>query len=384
MPHLKKNKVTLLSSKMMCNKPSGLTTAHRVMKRRRVTLVSRVNIKRLTSPGSSETTRGAFLASSPFPVPNREDQSVMVLDDNTSKGNKGNNAYFQFVEWKQHLPQHKKLAGKRDYTFLEWFIGFSEGDGCFGIKNGRPYFAINQADLRLMQYIRSKLGFGRVSTFTQANRVYARYEVATPVGVGQLVALFNGNLHLAKTHQRFTRWVSFYNSHQNKKVVVKPRLAVSLISLQNGWLSGFFDAEGCCSASLVKDERMKLGVRLHVKACLDQKYEYDVLQQIGTLFGVCKVCVRNKEKEYYRVEMVSKQSLGLVMQYFTAYKLRGRKGASYAAWLKVARSFMSGAHLNGPVDLLEKRVQKIQSANQAFKRAKSVLTLLKEQIEKGL
>ena len=315
----------------------------------------------LTTMGSPETTREAFLT-----------------QQNRYRG------YMQFQEYVKLLPQHKKMTHAGDYSFLEWFIGFTEGDGCFGIKNERPYFAINQADLRLMLKLRSKLGFGVVTTFTQKGRTYARFAVYSREGVQRLVHLFNGNIHLEKVHTRFLRWVAWYNWRYRGSVMVKPRLAPSLISLQNAWISGFFDAEGCCYAGLSKDLRMGQGVRLHIKACVDQKLEYDILQQLCALFKVAKVTIRNNEKHYYRAEFVSKQSLSLILAYLTQYKLQGRKNQCYACWSKLSNRFIKKMHLNTEVHELQRQVNKIQSFNQAFKREKSVLILFKQELEKDL
>jgi hypothetical protein len=48
-----------------------------------------------------------------------------------------------------------------DKDFLEWFVGFSEGDGSFGIikeegQSDRLVFVINQADKRLLEVIRDE------------------------------------------------------------------------------------------------------------------------------------------------------------------------------------------------------------------------------------
>ena len=51
-----------------------------------------------------------------------------------------------------------------DSRFVEWFIGFSEGDGCFCKKDAYPIFVINQADLEVLNLERTTLGFGSVST----------------------------------------------------------------------------------------------------------------------------------------------------------------------------------------------------------------------------
>ena len=317
--------------------------------------------RRLISLGSSETTREAFLA-----------------QKNRYK------SYFQFNEYVKRLPQHKKRTHLGDYSFLEWFIGFTEGDGCFGVQNNRPYFRINQADLRLMLKLRSKLGFGVVTTFTQEGRTYARFSVYDHKGVQRLICLFNGNIHLEKVQNRFGRWVTCYNQCYRESIVIKPRLAVSLISLETAWFSGFFDAEGCCYAGLSKDSFMSQGVRLRLKACVDQKLERDVLQQLCSLFQVSKLTVRNKQKDYYRVEMVSKQSLQLVVKYLTKYKLQGRKNQCFAIWLKLCNAFVNKVHLSTEVDVLQRKVKKIQSFNQEFKRVKSVFTLFTEEIEKDL
>nr|ALO20936.1 putative LAGLIDADG homing endonuclease [Microglena monadina] len=107
--------------------------------------------------------------------------------------------YFNFNEYYKKKSCH---ISKLNVDLLEWFIGFSEGDGSFVIKRTekRILFVINQADLELMDKIRSLLGFGVVRTFKQNGRLYARYIVADQNGINKLIALFNGNIHLEKVH----------------------------------------------------------------------------------------------------------------------------------------------------------------------------------------
>ena len=47
-----------------------------------------------------------------------------------------------------------------DKSFLEWFIGFTEGDGSF--DQSKLAFIINQKDPKLLFKIKKKLGFGSV------------------------------------------------------------------------------------------------------------------------------------------------------------------------------------------------------------------------------
>ena len=50
-------------------------------------------------------------------------------------------------------------------SFLEWLVGFTEGDGSFIVNSrGTPIFVITQStrDIQILKYIQQNLGFGRV------------------------------------------------------------------------------------------------------------------------------------------------------------------------------------------------------------------------------
>ncbi len=76
---------------------------------------------------------------------------------------------FDFANYiKYHRPEHKcKEDISTTINFLEWFIGFAEGDGCFEsrLADGRPRisFAIAQKDPQLIYKVKEGLGFGSVS-----------------------------------------------------------------------------------------------------------------------------------------------------------------------------------------------------------------------------
>ena len=101
-------------------------------------------------------------------------------------------------------PSHIK---KIDHSFLEWFIGFVEGDGSFIVSEKteksplRLFFILTQKDIQVLHMIRTTLGFGRVSKHGD----YFRYIVADQSSLKRLIHLFNGNLVLEKTQNRFCR-----------------------------------------------------------------------------------------------------------------------------------------------------------------------------------
>ncbi len=339
---------------------------------------------------------------------------------------------YDFSEYFKLKNQIKKQSTKI-YDFLEWFIGFAEGDGSFMVKNKNLIFVINQADLNVLLLIQQKLHFGKVYTYKQKERIYARYYVSKPTDIQKLIALFNGNIQLEKVWRRFKTWVEFYNSlhsfdlnseadpsspkgenpldkkSENLKrksrvaeqetslrvkekktkilsiISIKPKRLVNQIKLTQSWLAGFFDAEGGFYAQigLVKPlvqrrETELIKYRLRLKTYLDQKDEKEILEFIANLFEKTKLTIRNQTNHFYRVELSSKKSLKLIVDYFSKHNLRSKKHIVYAMWKKFANLYIKGQHLKAlePVSLklFFKRVSKIKKQNAYFKKVKTVLS----------
>lgn len=254
-------------------------------------------------------------------------------------------------------------------------MGFVEGDGSFGIYDGRLVFVINQAEIEILQKIRAELGFGVVFTYEQQGRIYARYLVTKKDAILCLVHLFNGNIHLQKVQNRFNVWVQKYNENfcqENGRIQIQPRRFPTQISLENAWLSGFFDAEGGFFAGLSKQTLNQKHIRLRLNAYVDQKNEYALLQQIAFLFGVLNVTTRSSQKQTYRVECSTKKSLQNVLLYFERYNLRSKKHLVYAMWRKVVYSYLEKSHFEN-MEQLKRRIFRIQQQNQIFKELKTVL-----------
>jgi hypothetical protein len=298
---------------------------------------------------------------------------------------------YKFQEYEKFRPDHKQGTPLQK-ELLEWFIGFSECDGSFLLKDGRPQFVINQADLRVLYIIRSLLGFGIVRTFTQDGRVYGRFTVGTQENVRRLIALFNGNLQLEKVQNRFGKWVKAYNKVQNTSIPILKKRKTSDITLDSAWLSGLFDAEGGLHSHIkVSPIRyrgkknpppvtpVRFQKRLYLKAYVDQKFELDTLIQIGKLFQAT-VTIRDADLKHYRVEMHSKEHFVLLLDYFTKYPLRSRKADAYAIWKKVTHLYVNSLHLE-KIDQLQIAVDRLKTMNALFKKVKDVLILIKQEQE---
>jgi hypothetical protein len=129
-----------------------------------------------------------------------------------------------------------------DPGWLQWFIGFTEGDGAILESKGRLFFIIAQKDVRVLYHIQEVLGFGKVNVYS--DREYGRFVLWDSKHITLMISLFNGNLVLPKQIDQLKVWLAVYNSKKGNIPFILPQDAVKL-SLNSAWLAGFTDAEGC-------------------------------------------------------------------------------------------------------------------------------------------
>jgi len=240
---------------------------------------------------------------------------------------------FNFSDYRERLVSHKK-SGKIDPAFLEWLVGFSEGDGSFIVSKGRMFFIINQKEEKVLHRIRTELGFGKVSTYN----TYSRFIVADRDNIERLIHLFNGNLVLHKTNSRFELWLQSWNLSSREQRRVIPLSQNQLPSFDNnGWLSGFTDADGCFNAVQTRDSRYSLGWRLRLRFILDQKSEKDLLEKVKNLFGSGVISRRREVDDMWRFTCTSILSHQVVTNYFTRYPLRTVKKVSFLSFVSLLR-----------------------------------------------
>ena len=236
-------------------------------------------------------------------------------------------------------PRQKKNVPRQ---FLEWFIGFSEGDGSFiTTTNNRALFMINQKDVRVLYKIRQGLGFGTVSKY----HTHFRYIVADRDGVERLLAIFNGNLLLKKSNARFVQWLNRRNQWFPPGQHRAYKGPCSVHPCLSSWCSGFIDAEGCFYAQRISDSRYSLGYRVRIRFTLDQRGERETLERIRDAFSGGSVYRRSPGAEQppgemWRMESWSLHSHSLVERYLRAHPLRSVKQ------IAAARFFRLMGHIN--------------------------------------
>lgn len=247
-----------------------------------------------------------------------------------------------FTAYVPYCPQHKKL----DVEFLQWFVGFVEGDGSFIItetetSDGFRYScAITQDDRALLARIRTELGFGVLGTVT-ANKSennpegtqYPQLRFDSRKAVIAILHIFAGNIRLNKVKERFEPWAQGVCRKFNLSMPQNPAgLASFPPRLDEAWLSGFFQAEGSFSAQQRTDKRLTLGYRVVLRPYVDQKGERELLEQLLELLPG-NFQIRDKEKNYYRAWFT--RASDEFARYFERFPVKGLKKISQSRWLRV-------------------------------------------------
>ena len=236
---------------------------------------------------------------------------------------------FQFHNYKKNLPCH---VNKIHSSFLQWFIGFSEGDASFITSKNRLFFIINQKDVKVLYYIKKNLAFGKVSTY----KTYSRFIVADKKNIDRLISIFNGNLILDKTNLRFSTWLQSRNSYSIEKNTCLNKAEMHDFK-ENAWLSGFIDAEGCFNAQRLQDSKHVLGFRVRLRFILDQKNEICIFQKLQQFLESGVITHRETVENMYRFTTTSIFSHEKLLHYLKKHPLHSFKKVHFLRFSSLLR-----------------------------------------------
>ena len=229
-----------------------------------------------------------------------------------------------------------------DEKFKWWLIGFAEGDGHFGIdKRGFLVFKLTQAsiDAQVLFYIKKKLGFGSVSLQSITSKTH-QYRVRSKEHLIKIINLLNGNLITKAKIAQFKLFLEAFNVKYKTDIVFIE--CNNKVTLDNAWLSGFTDAEGCftCSAFLSK---LTNNYIVTVRYIISQKNDIIFSEYLAKLINGYVTHV--KSYNGYNT-VVNHSKLNIIIKYLNYYPLKTKKHISYKKWLKVYRLVKDKKHLN--------------------------------------
>ena len=123
---------------------------------------------------------------------------------------------------------------------------------------------------------------------------------------------------------------------------INPISKTIIPTLNDYWLSGFTDAEGCFSLSLLSNSS---GYRLRFLLCQKWEANKPILDHICSLFGVGNVFKHSSPNNWeYIINGV--KNCNSILPYFDKYVLFSKKKESYKLWKELRLQLIKGDHLN--------------------------------------
>ena len=216
-------------------------------------------------------------------------------------------------------------------NWLSWFIGFTEGDGAFSTYRNSCSFVITQKEDAILHHIKNTLNIGYVRNFGK----FSRFIVRDNESIKTLIYIFNGNVFLSKRKSQLEKWLSIFKITKSNNEVFP--------SINDAWLSGLIDAEGCFNVSLFKRKSMTLGYQVKMRFMIDQK---DSLNDMLYLKNILNLFLTYRTDSMHRIESNSFTKIPLIVTYLDNFNLKTKKKESYVKWKQVYNMVLFKQHLD--------------------------------------
>jgi hypothetical protein len=218
-------------------------------------------------------------------------------------------------------------------NWLSWFIGFSEGDGAFLTYKNSCSFVITQKEEAILNHIKETLGIGYVKNFGK----FSRYIVRDNNSIILLIHIFNGNIFLNKRRLQLKKWLDIFKIIELNNNI-NP-------NLNDAWISGLIDAEGCFNSTVFKRKAMVLGYQIKLRFMIDQK---DCLDNMIYLKNILNLLLTHRKliPNMYRIESNSIIKVPLIINYLDKFNLKTKKKESFYKWKEIYNMVLNKEHLN--------------------------------------
>lgn len=149
------------------------------------------------------------------------------------------------------------------FEFAPWLGGLIDGDGSFGLNQGKYPFCeitVHSKEVQVLAKVKKQLQ-GSVSIRTLGGKTVNayRWRLHNREGMQKLVALVNGHIHLDARFKQFTSVCTALSVIPQKTPLQKT----------SSWLAGFFDAEGHIRINLLTGQP-SLSISQKDRTILDQ------------------------------------------------------------------------------------------------------------------
>ena len=250
----------------------------------------------------------------------------------TAVTNNTYNNYKNLALISEHVPTPVKVTYLTDNEFGYFLAGLIEGDGWFGVNELHIIFAEN--DISLAYLIKNRIGHGHVYKIKDKKAV--RYICKNQKGLSIILSLINGKLV-----SKF-KYEQLINHNYTKKFNCTIYPPSNKITLDNYWLAGFTQADGCFHISVVKSKTHKTGFSVRLEFSIKQndavplKLLYDTVK-MGNLSQYSSGIWCYKSSGF--------KTAALLISYFDTFNIFAGKYTHYLKFRKVYIMITEGKHL---------------------------------------
>lgn len=240
------------------------------------------------------------------------------------------NKYTDLPLISEHLPEHKSNLTNDELGYF--LAGLIEGDGWFGKKELHIIFA--ESDVSLAYCIKKRIGYGNIYKIKDKKAV--RYICKNVKGLSIILSLINGKFVSEYKYNQMVR----HNYSEDFNTNILPPL--NELFLDNHWLAGFTQADGCFHISVVKSKTHKTGYSIRLEYSIKQmdnlplKLLYDHLK-MGNISQYSSGIWCYKSSGF--------KTSACLINYFDKYNVFAGKYVDYLKFRKVYIMITEGKHL---------------------------------------
>lgn len=236
-------------------------------------------------------------------------------------------------------------CGTFKFNWYEWFVGYTDGDGCFNIYTDLESkkiiftFKIDQKsnNAQVLYFMKKKLGVGSIRTDKLGmSHFIVRDQKGLKNVILPLFDKYELQTNKRNSYNRFKKcfliWTDSSKTQVEKIIEIRN---ISLTEYKNvepnlskSWIIGFTEAEG--SFYLTKKDTNRV---VHSFG-ITQKLDKPVLEEIREILKL-KESVRWNQKGFWKLDTSNVKDVKLVKDYFFK-TMKSRKSLIYRIW---ARSF---------------------------------------------
>lgn len=238
-------------------------------------------------------------------------------------------AHSNLITISEHVPKHNSNLNDEDFGYF--LSGLIEGCGWFDKDNLQIIFG----DISLAYFIKKRIGYG--SIYKIKNKKAVRYICKNYKGLFIILSLINGKIVSKPKFEQLIK--NDYNNQFNIEILPPS----NKVTLDNHWLAGFTQADGCFHISIVKSKTHKTGFSVRLEYYIKQndmiplKLLYDYIK-LGNL--------SHYSNGIWCYKSTGFKTAALLIQYFDNYNLFADKYIQYIKFRKIYIMITKGLHLD--------------------------------------